>query len=265
MTSAAAGSRKRPYKESSPEVVISKPESRGSNGGRVGSESSRSSRRSVGRPRDPGSDEAILASTRECMAREGYGRMTLDIVAKLAGVTKPTIYRRWPTKADLAVAAIRDLVIRDPPFSDNVQTDLLTIMSSVRRGWIEEGTVALLGSMFPEHHHNPRFVELLREQAIQTRRNQIETVLRRGQENGQVREDLDVPVVIDFLLGSFLSRHMAGITIPEQWPKRVVTTAMASISPELDRRFTAAPAARSADTEDVVTTPTRKVPRRRPR
>src|SRR5438067_12612598 len=58
-----------------------------------------------GRPRDPLCDEAILKATIELVAEVGYDRTTLDAVATRAGVSKPTIYRRWPAGKDQLVAA----------------------------------------------------------------------------------------------------------------------------------------------------------------
>ena len=61
-----------------------------------------------GRPRDPRRREAILAAAIALVAEVGYDRMTVDALAARAGVSKPTIYRRWPGgKAEIIVDAIR--------------------------------------------------------------------------------------------------------------------------------------------------------------
>ena len=58
-----------------------------------------------GRPRDAGADTAILDATLAVIAAEGYTGFSMDAVASRAGVSKATIYRRWPSKQDLVIAA----------------------------------------------------------------------------------------------------------------------------------------------------------------
>src|SRR6478735_3679490 len=61
-----------------------------------------------GRPRDPKRREAILRAAIELVGEVGYDRMTVEALANRAGVSKPTIYRRWPGgKKDIVIDAIR--------------------------------------------------------------------------------------------------------------------------------------------------------------
>src|SRR5260370_19713278 len=59
-----------------------------------------------GGPRDAAVDEAIILATRDRLARDGYSRMTIGDTAAAAGVTRPTLYRRWQNKFDLVVDAL---------------------------------------------------------------------------------------------------------------------------------------------------------------
>jgi AcrR family transcriptional regulator len=60
----------------------------------------------VGRPRDPHIDAAVLGATLAVLDESGYGRLTLEEVARHAGTTKPAIYRRWPSRQRLVLAAL---------------------------------------------------------------------------------------------------------------------------------------------------------------
>ena len=60
----------------------------------------------TGRPRDPGLDAAILAATRALLVEHGYQGITMQGVARIAGVHVPAIYRRWRTKFELVEAAV---------------------------------------------------------------------------------------------------------------------------------------------------------------
>ena len=53
-----------------------------------------------GRPRDPRTHDAIMTATRHLLTRDGYDQVSMDAIAKEAGVSRPTVYRRWPSKED---------------------------------------------------------------------------------------------------------------------------------------------------------------------
>lgn len=59
-----------------------------------------------GRPRDPRIDEAALAATRELLAEVGWTGTTMRTIAHRAGVGRPALYRRWPSKAHLVLEAL---------------------------------------------------------------------------------------------------------------------------------------------------------------
>jgi AcrR family transcriptional regulator len=71
-------------------------------------------KRSRGRPRRAGADEEILRATRDLLDEGGYAAFNVDIVAARTGIAKTTIYRRWPTKGALVVAAIAAAVDTAP-------------------------------------------------------------------------------------------------------------------------------------------------------
>src|SRR6476619_6446194 len=62
--------------------------------------------RAGGRPRDPTLDEAIILATRARLVQDGYSRMTIGDIAADAGVSRPTLYRRWSTKLELVTDAL---------------------------------------------------------------------------------------------------------------------------------------------------------------
>jgi AcrR family transcriptional regulator len=59
-----------------------------------------------GRPRTPGTDEAILHAARSILSEEGWEAFSLGKVAQMANVGKPTVYRRWPSRAALVYDAL---------------------------------------------------------------------------------------------------------------------------------------------------------------
>ena len=84
--------------------------------------------RRPGRPRDPGYDKAILHATLEILFEKGYAGLTIDGVAAKTGVGRPTIYRRWPSKPALVIAALGQSVGLSPtPDTGSLRDDLLAV------------------------------------------------------------------------------------------------------------------------------------------
>src|ERR1700742_756538 len=87
-----------------------------------------------GRPRDPQRREAILRAAITLVAEVGYDRMTVEALAARAGVSKPTIYRRWPGgKPEIVADAIRSKHADGDhtPDTGSLRGDLLAFLSSM--------------------------------------------------------------------------------------------------------------------------------------
>ncbi|MDG3011559.1 TetR/AcrR family transcriptional regulator [Rhodococcus sp. D2-41] len=79
--------------------------------------------RTRGRPRDPAIDDAALVATRELLAEVGWDRTTMVSIAERAGVGKPALYRRWPSKAQLVFEAVFDWTERNPQIPTDLDPD----------------------------------------------------------------------------------------------------------------------------------------------
>src|SRR6476661_6804317 len=89
--------------------------------------------RGRGRPRDPGTDARILSCALDQLAEDGYAGMSIDGVARAAGVSKTTIYRRFADKNDLVTAAIATYSIQDVEnLEGDTRAKLIAIMQSAR-------------------------------------------------------------------------------------------------------------------------------------
>jgi len=79
--------------------------------------------RPPGRPRNVAADREIVAATLRLLSREGYDGTSIEAVAAEAGVTRATVYRRYPTKADMVTAAVCEMAqAKDRVLFDNLQT-----------------------------------------------------------------------------------------------------------------------------------------------
>ena len=85
--------------------------------------------RRPGRPRDATRDKAILTAALDLLQQRGYRDLTIESVAEQAGVGRPTIYRRWPSKPALVVAALaRSTRLAVPPVdTGSLRRDLIAL------------------------------------------------------------------------------------------------------------------------------------------
>ena len=167
------------------------------------------------------------------MARRGYAGMSIEEVAAEAGVSRPTIYLRYPGKAELATAALasyRD--VGRPEEKGDTHADLVARLGHFRRGVERPFGMAMIGSVLAEEHATPELLSLFRERVVEPRRAEVREVLEHAQERGELREDGDLEAAVNMLIGSYYARYLAGDPIPEDWPEAVVRTILDGLKEE---------------------------------
>jgi len=185
-----------------------------------------------GRPRSAEADRAILDATISLLYEEGYPRMSMEAVAEAAGVGKTTVYRRYRDKADLVTAAIASMPGMDEmPDSGDTRADLLQMLQSVVRSKQRVQDMRLVGTLWAEQERNPELVKLFRKRVIGPRRKMMLEILRRGQERGQVREDVDTALVLEMLIGAHFARQFNGRPFPRDWAGQIVDTIWPALEP----------------------------------
>jgi len=184
--------------------------------------------RSPGRPRSLEIDIAVLAAAARMLAEEGYARMSIDAVANAAGVSRPAVYRRFASKADLATAALVHLIDdRAPRLADlDVEAALTRALAHLARRLRAKKSMALVGTLLVEEEQTPELITLFRERVWARRADLLRAILDRARTRGEVREDIDYDVVIGMLIGSLYAAHLGHGKIPRNWPSRVVKSAL---------------------------------------
>jgi AcrR family transcriptional regulator len=131
-----------------------------------------------GRPLDAGREEAILGATVKLLGERGFDRFTVQDIADRAGVGLGSIYRRWPTKLDAVMAAVRllDEVSPITPPSGDVEGDLARALSAITRD-----LAGCIGSIIPglvsAKRDDPDLARVLRETAVTPRLDMFRQIL----------------------------------------------------------------------------------------
>ena len=131
----------------------------------------------------------LLAVTLELLQEHGYDRLTVDAVAAKARASKATVYRRWPSKAELVLAAfiegIRQVAV--PPETGTLRGDLLRMGELIcQQGQQHAGTIR---AVLVEVSRSPALNDVMQHQFIEERRALMYHILQQAVDRGEIDHD----------------------------------------------------------------------------
>ena len=160
-------------------------------------------------------EDAVLDAAWCELLEGGYASFTMDAVATRAHTSRQVLYRRWPNRADLAMAAMQYVLNKHPvivPNTGNVRDDLIALLRQVSedRGLIAIAILSALqmSNYFSETNSSP--VDL-RASLLQGDHSQFDTVLARGVGRGEIDASKLTPRLVSLLAD--LMRHEAMMTL----------------------------------------------------
>ena len=158
--------------------------------------------------------------------------MSLDAIAEAAGVSKPTIYRRWKSKAELASAAIawNIDVEAEAPRECSTKEALARVLRNIRERLLGLNGMSLVGTVLAEEKQTPELIALFRERVMNRRLAMARKILQAANARGELRADADLGAAMNMLIGSMYSVYLAEGSIPKDWPKRAVETVWRGIA-----------------------------------
>jgi AcrR family transcriptional regulator len=157
----------------------------------------------VARPRDPQIDSALLGATIAALGDSGYARLTLDDVARRAGTTKPAIYRRWPNRQRLVLAALATrLGDAEAPDTGCTLCDLdecLKVFVAAFRRMPPD----VIGPLFADCAGDRELRAAFMTTLFDPPRAAVKETLDRAHARGDLRDEVDRDLVLD-LIGSLV-------------------------------------------------------------
>jgi AcrR family transcriptional regulator len=167
------------------------------------------------RRRGPALEVALLDAAWQELLSVGYGRFTIEGVATRAGTSRPVLYRRWPNRSDLAIAAIRHRGLRqvvEIPDTGSVRDDLVEMMRRASAGRTELAVLFSMhmGEFFSE---TGRTLADLRAELLRSRPQPwgVDRIIQRGIERGEIDPDRITPRIAS--LPTDLLRHEMLMTL----------------------------------------------------
>jgi AcrR family transcriptional regulator len=171
-----------------------------------------------GRPRNAGTDQAILTAACELLVAGGYGRLSMEAVAARSGITKPTLYRRWPSKAALVADAftaglsVPEASPAQGPLTDSgdIKRDLNEWFDAFVSIAADPRNAALIRALIAAAGENQDEAEPFFELLIGPSQQHLTARLHAADAAGQLRPNLDFEALIDILFGSVLVQLFTG-------------------------------------------------------
>lgn len=164
--------------------------------------------------------------------------LSIERIARTAGVGKATIYRRWSGKEELFADVVRSA---EPPAPElpgtSLRDDLVALLEQVRRRGLVTRSSALLHSVYAQMKSSPKIWAAYHATVVEGRRRLQLEVLRRGQRNGELRADVDLELLNDILVGPMLLRTVLHpeSELPDGLSEQIVDTLLEGLRPVSSR------------------------------
>ena len=166
--------------------------------------------RRPGRPRSEQAEQAIIEATLDLFAEQGFEGVCVEAVAARAGVGKATIYRRWPNKEELLLAALGSMKSPFPePAGVSVRDDLVAMLTVMCADKADPRKARRYALLLGEGQKYPRLMARYKETVVEPRHDAIRSVIRRGIGTGELRAGIDVEIALLALTGTVMAKEKA--------------------------------------------------------
>ncbi|MEB3023945.1 TetR/AcrR family transcriptional regulator [[Mycobacterium] crassicus] len=179
------------------------------------SEAAESASPGRGRPRNPRTEQAITEATRRLLARDGYDQVSIEAIAREADVSRPTVYRRWPSKTHLVFdavfgsAEVGDVLTSSGDF----EADLRRFVAAVFDFWRAPEVAAAALGILADRHRDPDLFIRTQQLLDVTTRTAFGELVRAGIDQGVLDDGIDAEIVYDALVGT--SFYIAQVLSPD--------------------------------------------------
>jgi AcrR family transcriptional regulator len=164
-------------------------------------------KRRVGRPRSEASGNTILTVTLKLLGERGYGGLTIDEVVAQARVSKSTIYRRWPTKEELVVAAFDLLPKLKVPDRGSLIAEWVELARQYERALHQTPVASVVPALISEAAHNPALAQRI-EVTFLRRRLPGRLIVTRAVARGELPVETDIELVSELFWAPLVQRAM---------------------------------------------------------
>ncbi|MDI6628920.1 MAG: TetR/AcrR family transcriptional regulator [Rhodococcus sp. (in: high G+C Gram-positive bacteria)] len=181
----------------------------------------------------PDKTRAIAEAVLDEFAELGFGRLSMEGVAKRAGVGKSALYRRWPSKVDMVVSVLSEFSvdISRIPDTGSLYGDLRATLDNLME-WIADPRFArIFPDLVAESARTPRLAELHKELIGKPRRERAVRVFERAIDRGELAAGVNLDLALDLLAGPVYWRFaVRGVEVDSAYLDDVTTALIGALS-----------------------------------
>lgn len=138
----------------------------------------------------------------------GVSGFTIDELAKRSGVAKTTIYRHFPTRNELLIAALDGQIpVPETPDTGTFRGDLVAFLTSLVPIFEDQAIRMVSLDLLALSAREPEITELFQALA-NARSGPLDTMIERGQHRGEVRTDIDALTLLEVIEGPMFMRSI---------------------------------------------------------
>lgn len=185
-----------------------------------------------GRARDNRIDTAVLTAARELLDENGYAELSIGQVAARAGLHRPAIYRRWPSKRHLVVDVVADLLGLQPtPNTGDLRADLTVAMRNLVAALRDTSLSNVLPALVADLANDPDLRAHFLASVFEPRRRTTASALESAIHRGEIDPGIDLDFVLDAIAAPIYYRALFGhLPLTETLADRSVDAVLRAIA-----------------------------------
>lgn len=156
--------------------------------------------RRQGSRRDPAIDEAVLGATRALLVERGYAATTIDLIATTARVSRPAVYRRWTSKAQLVHEAVFGDLGPEPP-EDEFIAEITRLCTGAVRMYGDPVVREAIPGLLVDLRSDRRMRQVISDRLEAAARNRLAAAVDDAAEAGVARRGLSADALMDVIAG----------------------------------------------------------------
>jgi AcrR family transcriptional regulator len=175
---------------------------------------------------------AIRAAVVQELAAVGYGRMSIEAVARRANVAKTAIYRRWPSKLEMVLELVTDVVGPALPVPDtgSLRGDIELVLRIAAKALSHRLASQIIPDLLAEAARNPQIADTLQSALTATQRSIGVDLIGRAIERGELPAGTDPEVAVDLIVGPLYWRlAIARTPLPADYLARLAEATEAGL------------------------------------
>ncbi len=191
---------------------------------------------SRGRPRSRDADRKILDATISLLIQSGFAGTTMAAIARSAGVSTATLYRRYGNLTEVVIASLAARSERQSvPDTGSLADDLRKFLGALCQHLSNPENTRLLTALLDEAARNPQLAQALYDSVSAPSRVNIATMFERAIARGEINPEVDLELVIDLAVGPIYLRRLENVRpIEHDLADRLTALVLAALTPGVE-------------------------------